>query len=217
MRRSFGVPLILALSACLVFIAVAARRFHAAPAPVFKEKAVAFDDTALRKLARLLPPPEKLTHPGSPAQWRAAEKALGGAFPEEYKRFVGLYGRITVNNAYLRFFIPFGDDEDFGLQPNLEVVREGEKFSASLKLGYHPVWPEEGGLLPIASTANGDYLAYRTKGKPDEWTVAALSHESAVEEHPYGLVEFMTRLAEGRSASKMLQETGDLKPPLTLP
>ena len=174
---------------------------------------MAFDETALRKLAELLPPPKQLTLPGSAAQWRAAEKELGSAFPEEYKRIVGLYGCFSVNQ-YLRFSTPFGD-RDNGLQSDLELLREGEKHSASLNLAHQRVWPEEGGLLPIASTVNGASLAYRTGGKPDGWTLVVLSREGEVEEHPYGLLEFMTHLADGSLDSKILLESGDLWEPLT--
>lgn len=208
MRRIFGVSL--ALSMILTFGPFVSQRSWTAPAPAPREKkVVTFDETALLALAKSLPP-KRPPAARAPAEWRAVEKDLGTRLPEEYRRFFGLYGRVTLN-GYLRFLDPFGGDKNLGLAPTLERVRDGEKYSADLGLASQAVWPAEGGLLPIASTPNGDVLAYRTRGAPDGWTVAVLSRESEVEEHDRGLIEFLARLVGGQLRSDMLLETKDLR------
>lgn len=80
----------------------------------------------------------------------------------------------------------------------------------------HPVWPEKDGLLTIGDAANSYLLCYRTRGKPSEWSIAVLSREEELEEHACGLVEFLTRMAEGRLQS-MIRVADFLDPPLSIP
>lgn len=76
-------------------------------------------------------------------------------------------------------------------------------------------WPEEGGLLPIAVTICAETLAYRCTGKPDEWTLVILAKHRDSEELPYGMIEFMTRLANGKLESKELKAYKEMQPPLS--
>jgi hypothetical protein len=203
-------------AACVLLGAVllAVRPFQAAPLP--RSKPVPYDDAPLRKLMTLLPPPAKPTHTGTDAQWRAAEEKLGSPFPEEYKHLIRAYGYLTINQGELRIRNPFSKGIDEGnLFMWLEGFRQVQHSCKELQLPSLPVWPEKDGLLPIGG-ANSHDLCYRTRGNPSEWTIVVLSREGELEEHPCGLVEFLTRMAEGRLES-MIRVADFLDPPLSIP
>jgi hypothetical protein len=176
---------------------------------------VPFDDAPLRKLMKLVPPPAKTRDTGSPEAWRAAEKTLGSPYPEEYKRFVAEYGRCALN-AYLYFLTPFDEEhETYGIQPMLKWFRYAEGLVADRGEKPNPIWPEKDGLLFIAETEPGDFLAYQTKGPPDQWTITLYQREQKVEPHPHKLVEFLTRLAEGTLDVERWRNTEELKGKIT--
>jgi len=215
-RKRNSVFRLLAASVLVGAILLTVRPFEAAPLP--RSKPVTFDEAPLLRLARLLPPPAKPVDVGTDAQWRAAEKKLGSPFPEDYKRLTRMYGYLTLNQGELRIRNAFRDGTGAGnLFEWLQVLREREELNKELEFSTLPVWPEKDGLLPIGGTPNSHTLCYRTRGKPADWTIAVLSREDAFEEHPCGLVEFLTRMAKGDLGDSMLLETGFLKPPLTTP
>lgn len=204
--------------ACSALIVSGIVRLYSAPVPIPRTP-VTYDDRTLQKLVALMPPPAKPIDTGDAASWAAAEKALGTSLPEDYKRFFGVYGVVGINRD-LVFADPIDyDNENIGLGPRLDFERlfqERRKRLEKLRDKVRPVWPEPGGILPIARTDSGDSLCYATRGKPSEWRVVALSREGEFEELGCGLTEFLLRLAEGKAKSAILLRPGVLVPPLSV-
>jgi SMI1-KNR4 cell-wall len=206
MRRLMLVAGVVLITALARFLPLSATT-EAAPVP--KPSADARARDAVKALTDVLPLPDEPVYTGTDDEWAAAAKRMGVVFPAEYKRFIQVYGRVAVSQ-FMIFHTPLAESEQSGLLEQVEFfVKHSEK-------GDPPVWPEQGGVLPIASTVCADTIAYRCKGKPDEWTIVVMDKGRTCEEHPFGLVEFMSRLAVGKLESKILMQTKDLRPPLVL-
>ncbi len=177
-------------------------------APVPKPSPDALAVAAVKSLSDAWPPPEKPRYTGTDEEWEAAAKKMKITFPAEYKRFIQSYGYVVLNQ-FLIFHTPLVESENCGLLEKADFYRE---HNAKIV-----VWPEEGGVLPIATTVCAHAITYRCKGKPDEWTIAVLDKGGiTVEEHPFGLVEFMSRLATGKLESKLLMHHKEMHPPLKI-
>lgn len=186
---------------------------NAAPVPK-PRKPMLYDDGPLRLLVRDMPVPSKPVDTGDPQRWAKVEQKLGTKLPEEYKRFVGLYGHVHIN-GHLRFFGPFAGERNFGLLYWLGSTRSVEADRRELDFAPLAIWPEARGLLPIGNTSGSVTIAYRTGGSPDRWTISTVNRESKVYDHDCGLVEFLTRLARGVSTDPYLLETDDFRGRLT--
>lgn len=60
-----------------------------------------------------------------------------------------------------------------------------------------PMWPDEGGLLPWANTADGDLVGWWTVGEADRWGTRFFGRGDEFEEFAFGAVEFIVRLLKG--------------------
>jgi hypothetical protein len=206
MRRALLVGASLLICATIVAVALSVPRTEAAPVP--KRSADTLAKEAVKALAEVLPPPDKPQYTGTDEEWEAAAKKVKITFPAEYKRFIQTYGFVAVNQ-FLIFHTPLAESEYSGLLEQIDFYRKHNQRIV--------VWPEEGGVLPIATTVCAHAITYRCKGKPDEWTIAVLDKGGVtVEEHPFGLVEFMSRLATGKLESKLLMYHKEMHPPLKI-
>jgi plastocyanin len=177
---------------------------EAAPVPKVKDKSSA----AMKKLTALFPPRETPIQPGTEVEWAAVEKDMQITFPKEYKEFVQTYGYMVVND-FMGFKTPFAGSLTHNLATNLAFHK---KHAGKREV----IWPTEGGILPIASTVCADHLCYRCKGEPDEWTVVIITREGEVQcEYPFGLIEFMTRMADGTLDLGEMRVHKEMHPPLT--
>jgi hypothetical protein len=59
------------------------------------------------------------------------------------------------------------------------------------------MWPDEGGLLPWANSADGDVIGWWTVGEPDRWGTRFLGRDDEFEEFSCGAAEFILRLLTG--------------------
>jgi hypothetical protein len=103
-------------------------------------------------------------------RWRSVEESMGLQLPGSYKAMVDMFGASTWAN-FLHVLSPF--DHRLNLQSIgnqiLEADRETrESFPSSYPL---PLYPEPGGLLPWATTDNGDTLYFITACEPDKWPI----------------------------------------------
>jgi hypothetical protein len=128
---------------------------------------------ALERLARLLPLPVSPVEAPSISDLADVELRLGLPLPMDYKRFIQRYGSGTID-AFLWVLNPSSANESIRLPDSsdrqLGILRWlREQGTESIP---HPIYPEPGGLLLWAETANGDCLYWRTVGPPDDWRIA---------------------------------------------
>jgi hypothetical protein len=160
----------------------------------------------IEALVQVLPPPEAPTASFS-GSWGPVEAELGTRLPQDYKDFVRLFG-----SGYLFEFM--GINVPYSGNPNVRLVSEARAiyriFIDDDELE-QPLWPVPAGLLPFGSTDNGDYLFWKTKGDPDDWTVAIWSRgDVAFEFLDCGLTDFLAGLATGTNIPQCLPD--DLLP-----
>ena len=162
----------------------------------------------LERLRRLLPPPADPVEPGRPDGWPAVEAALGTGLPSDFKAFIERYGSGVVDD-FLYLFNPFTQGPDGNLLVEKDRVLTGyrqtrARFPDRLAL---PPFPDEGGVLPLGRTDNGDELYWVTDSQPDDWPVALLEARAARQElHPMPVTGFLAALAANQLASRILPE-----------
>jgi hypothetical protein len=160
----------------------------------------------LEGLRRLLPPPADPVEPGRPDGWAEVEAAIGTQLPGDFKAFTELYGSGMVDD-FLYLFNPFAADQDGNLLVEKDRVlaayrQTRARFPDRLSL---PPFPEEGGVLPLGRTENGDELYWVTKRDPDDWPVALLeSRATLLEVHPMPVTGLLAALAANQLTSRVL-------------
>jgi len=121
------------------------------------------------RLSQLLAIPRGGSEQSGP-RWRAVEESLRLRLPQSYKAIIDEFGASTWA-GFLHILSPF--DEALSLHQVGERILEADRESrASFPAHYPlPLYPEPGGLLPWATTDNGDTLYFITKGEPDDWPI----------------------------------------------
>jgi hypothetical protein len=121
-------------------------------------------------LMQIMPPPPEPKE--ASGDWQAVESSLGTALPDDYRRFIDAYGTGQID-AFLGVLNPFSAGPYYNLlsagRAHLDGLRELRE--ASGRFLPFPLFPEPGGLLPIAITDNGDTIHWLTNGAPDAWTI----------------------------------------------
>jgi hypothetical protein len=162
----------------------------------------------LEQLRRLLPPPAEPLEAAPPDGWAEVEAALGTGLPDDFKAFTELYGSGKVDD-FLYLFNPVAEGQDgnllFEKDRMLAAYAETRaKFPARLPL---PPFPEEGGVLPLGRTDNGDELYWVTGGDPGGWPVALLESRAARQEvHRMPVTGFLAALAAGELVTAILPD-----------
>jgi hypothetical protein len=162
----------------------------------------------LERLRQLLPPPADPVEPGRPDGWAAVETAIGTRLPSDFKAFTELYGSGMVDD-FLYLFNPFAAGKDGNLLVEKDRVlaayrQTRARFPDRLPL---PTFPEEGGVLPLGRTENGDELYWVTRRDPDDWPVALLESRAALLEiHPMPVTNLLAALAANQLTSRVLPD-----------
>jgi hypothetical protein len=162
----------------------------------------------LERLRRLLPPPADPVEPGRPDGWAEVEAAVGTQLPGDFKAFTELYGSGMVDD-FLYLFNPFAAGQDGNLLVEKDRVLAAYRQTRArvpdrLVL---PPFPEEGGVLPLGRTENGDELYWVTERDPDGWPVALLESRAAfLEVHPMPVTGFLAALAANQLTSRVLSD-----------
>lgn len=121
-------------------------------------------------LVNLLPPPAApLDY--DPDWLDRNQGVLRIELPADFVEFGKLYGSGQIKSAYgWEVWSPFRPTYP---QIVLEFARIWFIFKDAMEIDDVPfgIFPEEGGILPFASTDNGDWVCWITQGAPDSWTV----------------------------------------------
>ncbi|MFI8324627.1 SMI1/KNR4 family protein [Streptomyces sp. NPDC085529] len=139
------------------------------PAPTPAQRA-AFTGggTGLDTLTALVPPPPE-PYLGE-RDWTWVHERLGTRLPAEYVRLTETYGG-GVWCDWLRVKLPLGTGE-YDLVAWAHWCTDNYRGLRANFPDRHPLaaWPEPGGLLPFASSIDGDQLCWLTEGDdPDAW------------------------------------------------
>jgi hypothetical protein len=162
----------------------------------------------LERLRQLLPPPADPVEPGRPDGWAEVETAIGTQLPGDFKAFTELYGSGMVDD-FLYLFNPFAAGQDGNLLVEKDRVlaayrQTRARFTDRLPL---PPFPEDGGVLPLGRTENGDELYWVTERDPDDWPVALLESRAAfLEVHPMPVTGLLAALAANQLTSRVLPD-----------
>ena len=162
----------------------------------------------LERLRQLLPPPADPVEPGWPDGWAQVEAALGTQLPGDFKAFTEQYGSGMVDD-FLYLFNPFAAGQDGNLLVEKDRVlaayrQTRARFPDRLVL---PPFPDEGGVLPLGRTENGDELYWVTQRDPDGWPVALLESRAAfLEVHPMPVTGLLAALAANQLTSRVLPD-----------
>jgi hypothetical protein len=136
------------------------------------------------RLARLLdlaPPPDNPVNsiPGK-NDWETVERTIGTKLPADYKAIIDRYGSGDFCDL-LHILNPFCSTESGNLLfqagperdlygPLIETYNEG-RFGAFPENCPFSVYPDPGGLLPLAVNSIGQDYFWLTNGEPDAWTM----------------------------------------------
>lgn len=151
----------------------------------------------MEELQAALRPPVQHKIVGASHDWSATERFLGRGVPQDYKRFVDVYGDGSWH-SFILFFLP-GDEQERYALPQEAILQNGvyEEQKINWPDRYRmPLLPDEGSLMPFARTENGDFIGWIVGPEdPDNWKVGVLAHEEGmVEQFDMSFAEFLTRL-----------------------
>ena len=144
---------------------------------------------------------ELISPPSAPVRGRGdwAEFAIRNGFeaPADYRRLIETYGAGEFGTFLVRLLEPFHPEQS--LVEASEWDRQNVEGSRRLfpdQSPEWPIWPEQGGFLPWASTADGDLVGWGTAGNPDAWNTLCWGDQWEVYE--MGIGDFLVAGCEGR-------------------
>lgn len=152
------------------------------------------------------PPIDPIETSGS--SWTEIEREIGAILPDDYKKFINLYGTGSVGD-FLWIFNPFSRNKNL----NLDSFRYFQSSYQNLKVNYpelygRPPFPLHDSFFTWAQTDNGDSLIWIIKSEPPEtWRVGIHSADQAEEELTnLTFTGFMVRLLEKQLTSRILPQ-----------
>lgn len=127
--------------------------------------------------------------------WPRLESALGTALPADYKLLCELYPPFELSD-FLLVGGPAQGAEGAWATADLDIVAEWCE-DADVAVPLHP-YPAPGGLLPWASSSQGDLFLWTTSpAGPQEWTVTVASRSFVWWHYTGGAVQFLADLVSG--------------------
>ncbi|MBN8781338.1 SMI1/KNR4 family protein [Thiobacillus sp.] len=126
---------------------------------------------SIEKLEKILEPPIAPVDSPVADGWSDAERKLG-KLPDDYKRFIELYGTGSID-GFVWIFNPFTSNKNLNLLDQIQIKISAlsdlsETFGEALPF---PLFPKPNGLLPFGVTDNGDVLFWQVANNPDDWKV----------------------------------------------
>jgi len=125
-----------------------------------------------QSLMDLVPPPPNAIE--TQGDWAQVEQHLGTALPDDYNLFISVYGSGTICDDYIRVLNPFAKIRFLNLlecyRGTLDRYQETKK-EGTVRVNPYPVYPEGGGILPWATSANGHEMFWLANGEPSNWGV----------------------------------------------
>lgn len=149
----------------------------------------------LADLVRLVPPPSEPVD--GDGEWRRVWPSLGCRLPQDYQDLVRVYGVGSFDDVTL--WTPFTTHSGLNLVvqarslvTDYDELRVGNPASVP-----YPLFPEAGGMLPWASTGDGDSLCWLTGDEPDQWPVVEWNSREGARRHDVGAVQFLVEYQHG--------------------
>lgn len=155
-----------------------------------------------KELTNIVLPPKNPTH--SKGDWRQVADQLCD-LPGDYKRLVETYGAGCFD-GFIWVFSPFSTNEQLNLLQQARTVNKSydELLREFGEPKTYPIFPEKEGLLVFGITDNGDYLFWRTIGKPDTWTViVGAAREPRYESFNCSATQFLEGILSGELKSNI--------------
>jgi hypothetical protein len=159
-------------------------------------------EAALASLADLVAPPEQPTRPAE-IDWSDFAHRNGFEAPADYRLLmdrygVGGFGTGALTGGWLYTLDPFSDEASLVDLSDWDR-RNSRGFQRHFPDQFPgwPMWPEQGGLLPWANSADGDLIGWWTTGEPDAWGTRFFGRDTDYESFTFGAVEFILRLLTG--------------------
>ena len=164
--------------------------FNPYAAPVSGDKLMAIED-----LINIMQPPAAPIEARG-AAWASVESDIGTALPADYKAFIEKYGSGRIN-AFVWIFNPLSNRPGINLVSQMSVQLNALKTLAQ-DFGEqcpYALFPENGGLLPLGVTDNGDVIHWLTKGEPADWRIVVNEGRGQrYEEFDSNLTSFLRRI-----------------------
>lgn len=159
-------------------------------------------EAAIAALVGLMKPPRRPTRPDA-IDWDEFSRRNGFDAPLDYRLLMtrygsGGFGTGQLAGGWLYTLDPF--------EPTATITQQSDWDRRNMRglqrrfpdqFPGWAMWPEPGGLLPWANTADGDVVGWRTVGTPDEWGTRFFGRDSEFVELGFGAVEFILRLLGG--------------------
>jgi hypothetical protein len=159
--------------------------------------------SALRDLMGLVPPPvEPIDADG---EWRWVWPSLGCRLPNDYQDLVRAYGLGSFDDVVL--WTPFTPRSWANLVVNARDLADeyGPVRDDDPAAFPYPLYPEPGGMLPWASTGDGDWLCWLTDDEPNGWPVVEWNIREGAHRHDVGAVEFLNDYLTGAREAMLLR------------
>jgi hypothetical protein len=161
---------------------------------------------AIEDLIILMPPPE--TPVEARGTWATVQSAIGSPLPGDYKAFIEKYGSGRIN-GFIWIFNPFSKRPSINLVSQMSVQLNTLKTLARDfgEQRTYPLFPDNGGLLPLGMTDNGDVIHWLTKGEPIDWKIVVNEARSPrYEEFGSDLTSFLSKILTRDSRSNLFPQ-----------
>jgi hypothetical protein len=159
--------------------------------------------STMQDLIRLVTPPAEPVD--ADGEWRSVWSSLGTELPHDYQDLVRTYGLGSFDDVVL--WTPFTTRSwaNLVVQARDFIDDYGPAREHDPLAFPYPIYPEPGGLLPWASTGDGDSLSWLTIGVPDDWPVVESNIRERMHRHDVGTVAFLYGYLAGARESVLLR------------
>jgi hypothetical protein len=133
----------------------------------------------ISNLKNILIPPALPNENGNGETWPLIDDKI--EFPEDYVEFISAYGTGRIAD-FIALFNPFSKNEDLNFFEQKTLVIEDFNYLIQEDAEYYKyiLYPNDGGLLPLGVTDNGDYLFWvvNDMGNSNSWKTAIVASRS---------------------------------------
>jgi SMI1 / KNR4 family (SUKH-1) len=147
----------------------------------------------LKRLTKLVPPPQAPIDMGSPDKRQAVERSLGLTLPNDLFEFAQAYGsgefRTDEYSLVLSIHNPFSRQFAARVKRNAKAFRDFWQE--------YGVYPDTPGLFPIGTGEGPRDVFYYSEGPPSRWPVVTSIPVARLVQMEISLPEFVFRLLDG--------------------
>lgn len=156
---------------------------------------MAWDDD----LRGILPPPPGVD-PDRQIDWAPQERALALQLPEDYKRFIRIWGPgVLADEVIMLGDVPAGRAPDLSKHA-LNVDRICRELQANIGGDYdYPNLPDPGAFLSYGMDGSGNYFGWVTGADPSDWNAAVfVDGDAAASVFAGSFADFILAFCRGR-------------------